>query len=78
MKGARKKAGMSPLLLEMLVSDRLREHNELVQQALEADRVSREAEPLTAQPGGLRRRLGRKLVSLGLRLDPQSEGPAAS
>jgi len=69
---------MSPLLLEMLVHERLREHKELLRHALEADRAGREVEASPAQPGRLRRRLGRTLVAIGLRLDPQAGGPAAS
>ena len=65
---------MSPTYLEYLVRDRVREHEELTQEILE----SRRQRQLRATPPGLRRRLGRRLVSLGLYLDPQGEGPTAS
>ena len=74
---------MSPTdtYLDYLVRERTREVEESARRAREVSKVERaqsEEEPLPTRPGGLRRRLGRKLVSLGLRLDPQGEGPAAS
>ena len=72
---------MSPLEIEYAFHEQSRERERLMQEIREARKVEdlqRKAESQPSQPLGLRRRLGRKLVSLGLRLDPQSEGPAAS
>jgi hypothetical protein len=71
---------MSPTFLEFLAHEDARERDKAVEQILEARKVQparREAKPQSTRPGGLRRRLGRKLVSLGLYLDPQAEGPTA-
>ena len=65
---------MSPTYLEYLVRDRLREHEELTQEIL-ASKRERELQPV--QPGGLRRRLGRRLIALGLSLESQAKGPTA-
>jgi len=65
---------MSPTYLEYLVRDRVREHEELAQEIL-ASRRKRDLQP--AQPPGLRRRLGRRLIELGLSLESQAKGPTA-
>lgn len=59
----------SPVYLEYAGRERMKE----LAQAVDRDRVRARLQP--SRPGGLRRRLARRLVSLGLHLDPQAAVP---
>ena len=60
----------APLYLEYAGRERMRE----LAQATERVRFRARVQP--SRPGGLRRSLARRLVSLGLHLDPQAASPA--
>jgi hypothetical protein len=60
----------SPLYLEYAARERMRDL------AAEAQRLSLETTLQPRRARGLRRRLARGLIFLGLRLDPQLSGPA--
>jgi hypothetical protein len=64
----------SPQYLELVLAER----EKSTQQATRVRRARRETDVQQPRPGGLRRRLARRLVSLGLYLDPQAAGPASS
>jgi hypothetical protein len=72
---------MSPTdtYLEYLLRERAREREQSIKRARDASKVEQgqnQEGPQTERPRGLRRRLARKLVSLGLRLDPQGPTPS--
>jgi hypothetical protein len=62
----------SPLYLEYASRERIREV------ARETESACLKARLQPSRPCGLRRRLARRLVSLGLRLDPHAAGSSAS
>jgi hypothetical protein len=62
---------MSPLYLEYMMRENAHEREQLRQKIHGTERVRRgAASRLSRPPGGLRRNLARRLVSLGLYLDP--------
>lgn len=61
----------APLYLEYASRERMKEL------AQAADRAGLRARTRASPPCGLRRRVARRLVSLGLHLDPQAAGPPA-
>lgn len=64
---------MSPLFLEYMLREDTREREELrkdTRKVREASRRRRAASRLSRPPGVFRRNLARRLVSLGLYLDP--------
>ena len=61
----------SPVYLEYAGRERMKE----LAQATDRGRVRARLQP--SRPCGLRRSLARRLVSLGLHLDPQAGSPAA-
>jgi len=60
----------SPLYLEYITDERMGELARTTERARSLGRLQ------PSPPCGLRRRLARRLVSLGLHLDPQAAGPA--
>jgi hypothetical protein len=62
----------APLYLEYASRERMRDVARETQSACLKARLQ------PSRPRGLRRRLARRLVSLGLRLDPQAAGSLAS
>ena len=68
--GARRQE-MSPLYLEYMIREDAHEREELRQKIRGTERARRGAASRLSRPvGGLRRHLARRLVSLGLYLDP--------
>jgi hypothetical protein len=64
---------MSPVYLEYLVREDTREREEWGQKNRGTEHVRRGARPRLSRPaGGLRRNLARRLISLGLYVDPQA------
>jgi len=62
---------MSPLYLEYVMREDVREREEWGQKSRGTEDVRRGARPRSSRSvGGLRRNLARRLISLGLYLDP--------
>jgi hypothetical protein len=66
----------APLFMEYACRERIKDLSRLAESSRPRPRTAPTHRP--ARPGGLRRRLARRLVSLGLYLDPQAGGPASS
>ena len=66
----------APLFMEYASRERIKELSRLARSSRPGPRPEPTHRP--SRPGGLRRRLARRLVSLGLYLDPQAYGPASS